>query len=778
MQIIFQVCSIFLFVFFEFVYLIVCLSVCLSVFCLFSCLFFCLFDIIVIVCVEWQVCVGVGYLYTLPMFVAYFLIWPLWNTTFLTLSQIFCSCLSPRYLRIPTIYISNYNLFHNFRSKGGVCAYVNTNTPVTRLVNFESPNFDVLWLKIFLPTTTIILCFCYCSPNRTDFSTFFEYLTTSHETVTSSHPNTEVLYLGDFNVHNTEWLGSSHTDSGGEEAKSFSILNDLEQLIREPTHIPDRPNQFLNTLDLCFTTTPSRYKYTIFAPIGKSDHNLICLNFHAFSPTAPPCPKRIFWHFDRADWGALRCFYANYSWSDRFVSEDASVSADKVGAVIVDGMSRFIPSSTKSFSPQNPWFDRACSRAIQARDIAYREWKNSPSPITLANFHSDRNRCRDILRRAKQTFTKRRCAELLNSPTEKSFWPLAKNISNNFCKSSFPPLIRSDGSVANTPTEKANLFGLLFSSNSTLDDSGNPPPTSSPLGCPMPLPVISFDQVHGLLKSMNVRKASGPDGIPPRVLRECASELAPSLVQLFSLCLNTSTFPQCWKRAIVQPIPKKGSRSDPSNYRPIALTCILSKIFETLLNSHFLDHLESHSLLSDHQYGFRRSRSTGDILSYLTDLWSSALTNHYETCGGGVCISMAFDREWHASLLSKLPSFWFPLLLCLLMSSFLSNRSISAVVDGATSSSFSVNSGVPQGSVLSPTLFLLFINDLLSCSSNHIHSYADDSTLHSSTLFKSAPSFASRVASRLLLSDSILADLDRISQWGSLNLVKFNSLKT
>ncbi|KAL7631135.1 UNVERIFIED_CONTAM: hypothetical protein RMT77_018563 [Armadillidium vulgare] len=119
--------------------------------------------------------------------------------------------------------ISNYNLFHNFRSKGGVCAYVNTNTPVTRLVNFESPNLDVMWLKIFLPSTTIILCFCYCSPNRTDFSTFFEYLTTSHETVTSSHPNIEVLYLGDFNVHNTEWLGSSHTDPVGEEAESFSF---------------------------------------------------------------------------------------------------------------------------------------------------------------------------------------------------------------------------------------------------------------------------------------------------------------------------------------------------------------------------------------------------------------------------------------------------------------------------------------------------------------------------------------------------------------------------
>src|ERR1700755_3610084 len=175
----------------------------------------------------------------------------------------------------------------------------------------------------------------------------------------------------------------------------------------------------------------------------------------------------------------------------------------------------------------------------------------------------------------------------------------------------------------------------------------------------MPLPVLTFDQVHELLKSMNVRKASGPDGIPPRVLRECASELAPPLVQLYSLCLNTNIFPQCWKRALIQPIPKKGSRSDTSNYRTIPLTCILSKIFETPLNSHFLDHLENHSLLSDHQYGFRRSRSTGDILSYLTDLWSSALRDFGESCVVALDISKAFDRVWHASLLAKLPSFGF-----------------------------------------------------------------------------------------------------------------------
>src|ERR1044072_3737582 len=105
--------------------------------------------------------------------------------------------------------------------------------------------------------------------------------------------------------------------------------------------------------------------------------------------------KRTFWHFNRANWGAMRRFFATYHWSEFcFISGDASVSAEKVGAVIFDGMGRFIPSTTKSFSPQNPWFDGNCSLVLRERDNAYRAWKNSPSPITLANFHSARNRCR------------------------------------------------------------------------------------------------------------------------------------------------------------------------------------------------------------------------------------------------------------------------------------------------------------------------------------------------------------------------------------------------
>ena len=134
----------------------------------------------------------------------------------------------------------------------------------------------------------------------------------------------------------------------------------------------------------------------------------------------------------------------------------------------------------------------------------------------------------------------------------------------------------------------------------------------------MPPLIISYRKVCRALLALETNKAHGPDGIPAKFLKEFADELAPVLCRLFRLILTTSNYPSPWKHALAQPVPKKGDRSDPSNYRPIALTSTIAKVFESLLNAHFLKHLESHSLLSDHQYGFRKARSTGDLLSFLT----------------------------------------------------------------------------------------------------------------------------------------------------------------
>jgi hypothetical protein len=225
-------------------------------------------------------------------------------------------------------------------------------------------------------------------------------------------------------------------------------------------------------------------------------------------------------------------------------------------------------------------------------------------------------------------------------------------------------------------------------------------------------------------------------------------------------------------------VPKKGDPSQPSNYRPIALTSVLSKVFESILNRKIWKHLKLSNLVSDRQYGFRKERSTGDLLSLLSDTWSSAFRNFGESFAVALDISKAFDRVWHKSLISKLPSFGIYPSLCNLLSDFLSGRSIAAVVDGHRSSFKPINSGVPQGSVLSPTLFLLFINDLLSITSSPIHSYADDSTLHYSFHFERRPTQSQLAHARTVALEQLTSDLSRISNWGRENMVVFNASKT
>ena len=265
--------------------------------------------------------------------------------------------------------------------------------------------------------------------------------------------------------------------------------------------------------------------------------------------------------------------------------------------------------------------------------------------------------------------------------------------------------------MAITSSDKAELFSQTFSSNSTLDDSGSVPPSPPPSDVVIPIIRISYEDVLPTLLGLDTQKAYGPDGIPPVVLKKCAKVLAPCLVQLFRLCLSTKTFPSCWKFALVQPVPKKGDRSQVSNYRPIALISCLSKVFETILNQKIQKHLIKHDLLSDRQYGFRKGRSTGDLLSFLSDAWSSSLRDFGESFAVALDISKAFDRVWHKALVSKLPSFGFYPSLCAFISDFLSYCSYCSLLSGPSPHHWMCSKGPSWILVVFFFLALVLINN-------------------------------------------------------------------
>ena len=225
--------------------------------------------------------------------------------------------------------------------------------------------------------------------------------------------------------------------------------------------------------------------------------------------------------------------------------------------------------------------------------------------------------------------------------------------------------------------------------------------------------------------------------------------------------------------------PKKGDKSIPLNYRPIAITSLTSKTMETIITKQLLTFLETSNLLSDHQYGFRKARSTGDLLAYAVHVWSSVLESCSESRVISLDISKAFDRVWHKGLLAKLPIFGLHHALIKWIGSFLSDGSIVVRVDSFLSNLHSINAGAPQGSVISPVLFILFINYLLTSTSSSIHSFADDTFLSSKFSFNQNDHASTNIQVHRSTSASLLSnDPTVIEKWGKDNLVLFNQRKT
>lgn len=655
---------------------------------------------------------------------------------------------------------------------GGVAVWVKSNLAFQHLQQVNCRHHEVVWLSLAATDRTkIVFCAVYrpgsCSSSDTEL---LEYLDSELEAARLH--GEKVIVAGDFNVHNELWLRSNKTTPAGEFAEEFCYLHGLEQ------HV-DVPTRGCNTLDLVMSDFLAQVNVQCLAPLGASDHAVIQADF-PISAFKEPITQRTVWRYNQADWGRLQHFYRTYDWSST-IQDCPDRSCSNITSAILAGMKRYIPSRQLASRPTDPpWWTPECSDAVHSKQRAWRSYRSQPTAEIQEAAKQATEYCKSVLERSKcaHLATLRRKLSAGNM-SERSWWSTIKRASGNNRNSTIPTLHDQKGREHISNAEKAECFGEYFASKCSLgtnDFPANLPEDKFPRirqRTSAKLTAVHFRHgaVRRELRQLNPSKATGPDGIPARVLKSCADELCRPLARLFSLCFYKETQPRSWKVARVVPVYKKKSKSLPQNYRPVSLLSILSKVMESIVNRQVMNFLEKHEVLSPRQFGFRRGLGTADLLTKLHGEWARAAGSGGAVHVLAIDIAGAFDKVSHAGLLFKAAACGIGGPLHAWLASYLHDRQIHTVVAGQQSSLFPIKSGVPQGSILGPTLFLLYVNDSedILPEGTDLCNYADDTTLYQCI---------SAHADSINSAGQLQAAVNAIAEWGARWKITFEPTKS
>ena len=358
-----------------------------------------------------------------------------------------------------------------------------------------------------------------------------------------------------------------------------------------------------------------------------------------------------------------------------------------------------VPTKMTSTRFNQPWINRNVKRLSRRKKKAYRRRRAQQT-----NPHEDKEKYKK-LQKENQFHSRKAYNNYIEDivsgedSNPKKLWSFVKA---KKCDSSGISPLRKDGVPHSNPQVKANILNDQFAGAFTEENTSTLPS----LGPSLFPEVISIQGVKKLLQGLKPHKASGPDNIPTRFLKEAANELAPALGLTFTASLTQGYVPDDWKTADVTPIFKKGDSSTPSNYRPISLTAVCCKVMEHILHSQVMQHHDHHNILSDSQYSFRKKRSCESQLILTIHDLASSLKDGEQIDAVLLDFSKAFDKVPHQHLLLKLQHYGIRDHLLSWIESFLTGRSQKVLVEGKSSSSVPhVAFGVPQGTVLVPCLW-------------------------------------------------------------------------
>jgi len=564
--------------------------------------------------------------------------------------------------------------------------------------------------------------------------------------------DTSIVVVGDFNFPSINWSDLQFAAENERCSTLFSTFTKqycFEQLVSEPTRLQTICRS--NLLDLILSNDPFIVcDVNVCTPFSTSDH--CCVDFKFVCPVqSAQQPAHELRDFSNADWTGISNYLNSCDWATIFDGcSSSSECSDAFYAKLDEAILQNVP--LKIFDAANEHkhlkYPSHIRKLYRAKAAAWRRFKRFKS----AKLHHDYKAASSRCRKAVYAHAVKREEAIIESGNLGKFFRYSKSKFTH--KPGVGPLQQADGIKTIDPAIKAKLLSQYFQSQFTPDNNVLPNMQGRTAGSGMSSVVFTPTLVARIIKQLNARASGGPDGIPPVFYKNVAQSLCQPLAFLFQIMFDSGHVPPVWRQAFITAIFKKGDSSLPSNYRPISLTCTMCKIMEAIIKDQLVAYLLRKGLISRQQHAFIMKHSTVTNLLECTHDWAVAMHSHESVDVLYIDFSKAFDSVVHSKIIFKLSKYGINGSLLQWISAFLTCRFQCVVTEHSSSDWLPVISGVPQGSVLGPILFILYIDDIGAiCSGSVTHKlFADDLKLY--TTIKSDIDRA-----------SLQAALDRLQQW-------------
>ncbi|HKJ81868.1 MAG TPA: reverse transcriptase family protein [Ignavibacteriaceae bacterium] len=570
--------------------------------------------------------------------------------------------------------------------------------------------------------------------------------------------------MGDFNFSCLDWSRASSLDSSHPFVDCMGD-NFLTQHITEPT----RGQNFLDLVITSGYCSNELKSVTVGEPFATSDHQIIRFTLNANKQTGTSIKK---YNYFKADYAVMREAAENKKscWTTVDVEEGEEVERlwKLIKGDILELREELVKTKNAKKS-QSKWITKEVRRLRKRKKEAWDNYvKNGRNTELYETYKNVLNTYTSESKKAKYNYE----LNLANNiKTDcKSFYAYVNNKRKS--KQSIGSLNDLNGNVVENKPVICNIMNDYFSSVFVEENQQTIPEPiqmfDHQIDESLTTIFITEDMVLSKLMKLNVGKSCGPDELHGKMLFELRNILAEPLANLFNLSITTGHIPQDWRDADVIPLYKKGSKVKPENYRPVSLTSIICKILESILKDAITSHLDKHGLIRASQHGFRGGRSCLTNLLEFFDFVTRELDDGSDVDIVYLDFSKAFDKVPHKRLIKKLKSHGIDGTICNWVENWLLNRRQRVCIDDSCSSWVPVVSGVPQGSVLGPLLFIIYINDIDEGILSKLNKFADDS--------KVGKGIKCRQDVEMLQSD-----LDKLSKWAedwqmTFNLEKCNVL--